>query len=244
MSWWSDDTIQGLWWTAALAAATNEQFAYVWPQASERHSINHTSTVAAVGVSVPGSVLGFFSVFSHAISPFPACLLLVCLSLFSIHPCAFFSPLPNTFSLLGISQHLSFHIIAQTGFSKTAKCFYMKASFASHSWCGGGPACFHKRIGRNWCLRVTTVRSSSTLVPLGGTCMVGRFSLTAVCPNKKVWYLERKKCSLCTIRILYSKHLHSALSYILACGWTTSKVLCETWHASLDDVIWGYGEKV
>lgn len=97
----------------------------------------------------------------------------------------FLPPLPNTSSLLGISQHLSFHIIAQTGFSKTAKCFYMKASFASHSWCGGGPACFHKRIGRNWCLRVTTVRSSSTLVPLGGACMVGRCSLTAVCPKKK-----------------------------------------------------------
>jgi len=54
----------------------------------------------------------------------------------------------------------------------------MKGSFASHSWCGGGPACFHRRRGRNWYLRVTTVRLSSSFVPLEGTYIVGRYFIT------------------------------------------------------------------
>lgn len=138
VSRWSDNTIQGLWWTAALAAATNEQFAYVWPLASERHSINHMSTAAAVGVSV--LQLSFASSLS---TPTPSLHFLSASSqqffLCSPYIPLFFFPHYLTPSVFSVSLS-TFHIIAQTGFSKTAKCFYMKTSFASHSWCGGGTA--------------------------------------------------------------------------------------------------------
>lgn len=103
-----------------------------------------------------------------------SCFLSPCaISVFLCSPSFF--PLPITFFLLRISQHFSFQCISKdSGFSKTAKCFHIKGSFASHSWCGGEPACSHRRRGRDWCWRVPTVRLSSTLFPLGGTCIVGR----------------------------------------------------------------------
>lgn len=57
---------------------------------------------------------------------------------------------------------------ADSGFSKT--CFYIKASFASRSWCGGGPRATAEGDEETG----TTVRLSSALVPLGRTRVVGR----------------------------------------------------------------------
>lgn len=69
-----------------------------------------------------------------------------------------FFPLFITFSLLCIAQSFLSVNSTDSVFSKTAKCFYIKGSFASHSWCGGGPACSRRRRERRRCWRVTTVR--------------------------------------------------------------------------------------
>ena len=189
VSRWPGDTIQGLWRTAALAATTNEQFAYVWPLASERHSINHTSAMAAVGFGLrfsPTRLPSFarLSLRSISLSCFlssPALRVFLC---FPSKPPFFFpSPSPPppprthaiTSSLLRISRHLPSQWLAQTvGSQRQRNAFTLRGSFASHSWCGGGSACTHRGRGRGWCWRVTTVRLSSTLVPLGRTCTVGR----------------------------------------------------------------------
>lgn len=121
-------------------------------------------------------------------------------------PFFFFAPTTATYHLLSsqcLSASLFSHNSTDRGFSKTAKCFYMKGSFASHSWCGGGPACFHGGRGRCWCLRVTTVRLSSTLVPVGGTRAAGRYlmsnnlTLLNLDINKKYIYYasSRRFCS-------------------------------------------------
>lgn len=140
VSQWSDDTVQGLWWTAALAATTNEQFAYVWPLASEHHSINHTSTIGAVSfvASLPISPSPSFP-FAGSVS----CPPLLSVS-FSILP----PPTYHLFSLPCLLLSFFSHNSTDRGFSKTAKGFYTKGSFASHSWCGGVLACFHKGRGR------------------------------------------------------------------------------------------------
>lgn len=86
--------------------------------------------------------------------------------------CASDAPaLPITSSLLcNILQWL-----AQTADSqRRQQCFYIKASFASRSWCGGGPRAAMEGDGETSVCRGTTVRLSSALVPLGRTCVVGR----------------------------------------------------------------------
>lgn len=88
-------------------------------------------------------------------------------------------------------------------FLKTAKCFYIKGSFASHSWCGGGPAYSHRRRGRDWCWRVTTVRLNSTLVPLGGTCIMGRNFTSNNLPLLKFNILKKYTLSGKNIHSLY-----------------------------------------
>lgn len=104
--------------------APNEQFTYVWPPATKRRSINQASATATPP--------GFVSPLTHTVS---------CLLSSSAHAvlaaCASNAPaLPITSSLhCNILQWL-----AQTADSQRwQKCFYIKASFASRSWCGGGP---------------------------------------------------------------------------------------------------------
>lgn len=67
-----------------------------------------------------------------------SCLPLLSVSFFVVRLCLHCPH--TTFSPLCISQHLSFPWLAQTvGSQRHRKCFYITGSFASHSWCGGGP---------------------------------------------------------------------------------------------------------
>ena len=77
-----------------------------------------------------------------------SCFLSPCaLSVFLCSPSFFFS-LPITSCLLCTSQHLSFQRIAQAVDSQRQQnAFTLRGSFASHSWCGGEPACSHRGRG-------------------------------------------------------------------------------------------------
>lgn len=117
MSLWSGSTARGPWRTAAPAAATNEQFTYAWPLACERHSINHTSAVAAVGFQFFAAPLPLLS---QPPSAFRLCLVSKLSVMLPVFPCSRCLPpprppvhaspaptLPITFSPHCFSQHLS-----------------------------------------------------------------------------------------------------------------------------------------
>lgn len=79
--------------------------------------------------------------------------------------------LPSTSSVLcNILQCLAQTVDSQ----RCRKCFYIKASFASHSWCGGGPRDTAEGGWEAGICRATTVRFSRALVPLGRTCILWR----------------------------------------------------------------------
>lgn len=255
VSRWSGDTIQGLWWTAALAATTNEQFAYVWPLASERRSINHTSAIVAVGfqfccspLHLSHSPLRRLSLCSVSLSCFlSSTALRVFLSLLRLCLHFFFFFAPSTYHLSLFSSYLSAYFLSvnstDSEFSKTAKCFYIKGSFASHSWCGGEPACSHRGRGRDWCWRATTVRLSSALVPLGGTC-TERYFMSNL-PYLSLIFKNKKSYSILTVLCSNKTALYAGFSVSLFGLWL-HKFKGTVWNttSSLGDVIWGRGEKV
>lgn len=86
--------------------------------------------------------------------------------------CACNAPaLPITSSVLcNVPQRLVQTVDSQ----RQRKCFYIKASFASRSWCGGGPHATAEGERETGVCRGTTVRLSSTLVLFGRTCILWR----------------------------------------------------------------------
>lgn len=130
----------------------NEQFTYVWPLTMKCHSINF----AFLQLSIV-SISCFLSSSSRSV----------------LAACACNAPaLPITSSVLlcNILQWLAQTVDSQ----RRQKRFYIKASFASRSWCGGGPRATAEGDRETGIRRGTTVRLSSTLVPLGRTCILWR----------------------------------------------------------------------
>lgn len=151
-----------------------------------------------------------------------------------------------TSSLLHIARHLPSQWLAQTVDSQRQRnAFTLRGSFASHSWCGGGPACTHRGRGRGWCWRVTTVRLSSTLVPLGRTCNVGRYFMNNL-PYLRLIF----NGYILTVRsppfVQTKQHCtQGALSHFFGGLWL-HKFKGMMWNMTLSpgDVIWGRGEKI
>lgn len=248
VSQWSGNTIQGLWWTVALAATTNEQFAYVWPLASKRHSINHTSAIEAVGsefccspfTSLPLQPLSLCSIsLSCSLSP-SALSVFLCSPSMPPFPPRYLSPPLSSVS----RKHLSFHRPAQTVDSQRQRnAFTLRG--ALHLTAGAEAGLHAPTEGEwGWCWRGTTVRLSSALVPLEGTCIVGRY-FTNNLPYLSLIF-KRNILTVYSPSFPQTKPhcVQSAVSHFLACGCNKFKGMVWNMTSSKSDVIWGRGEKV
>lgn len=117
------------------------------------HSINHISYTAAVSSRFCSSPSPHPQSGQLLSSLYDACrashasTALLCLS---IRICLYLCT--TNYYLLAFCVHFLWKAqwIAQiVACLRQKKCFYNKKSFASHSWCGGVPACSHR--GRPWC---------------------------------------------------------------------------------------------
>lgn len=147
-------TSSGQQWTK------NVKFAYVWPLNQSGVSHGHAAWICC-------SCLAFLQLSIVSISCF-----LSSSARSVLATCACNAPaLPITSSVLcNILQWLAQTVDSQ----RREKCFYIKASFASRSWCGGGPRATAEGDRETSVCRGTTVRLSSALVPLGRTCILWR----------------------------------------------------------------------
>lgn len=138
----------------------NERCTYVWP-------LNQSGVCHGQAAQICSSCLGFLQLSIVSVSCFPSSSAGSVLA-----ACACIAPaLPITSSVLcNILQWLAQIADSQ----RRRKCFYIKASFASRSWCGGGPRASVEGDRETSICRSTTVRLSSALVPLGRTCILWR----------------------------------------------------------------------
>lgn len=142
-SYWLGKTVHKLWWIAALAATTNFYICMtpdIWAPLSQSF-ISYDSCLPLVSLLPPCFSPTFHSPFLLWLDlpvMFPVFLRSHSLSLFSVYASIALA-LPITFSLPCISR-LSFQWLwYRQWILKDSGMILHYGSFASHSWCGGGP---------------------------------------------------------------------------------------------------------
>lgn len=166
----------------------------------------------------------------------PALALFLCsLSMPPLPPC-YLSP-----SLLSVSLNIfPFRRLAQT-----AKMLFHKGKLCISQLVRRRASRTHRGRRRSRCWRVTTVRLSSALVPLGGTCIVGRNYFMNNLPYLSL-IVKRNILSERSPTFVWAKQhcVHGLLSYFFGLWLCKFKGMVWNMTSSQGDVIWGLGEKV